>query len=284
MTDLAELKQRHSKIAQFITSSDKEGRLCLLPYPDFLEKYSIHSNEEKILLLYEFDELLETGEISTEYLLKEWKKIKFGSFISSMTKSIENRYFSESRLRFTSEVQGKLTSTINSNISIGEKIITLSNLKKNYIRYYGTKQFDHDVLFNNIEIELNHLKEIQTQELLTFKKEYQIKIDEESQGSESENLHPRIFPNGKCWQLFEYWKENAKNENIKADLCFIYWQMKADKLMYDITPKQFTEWLLNKLQFDFEGYWKQLDRVKTTNRNRLYSMAKLQFQLNKSQY
>ena len=60
--------------------------------------------------------------------------------------------------------------------------------------------------------------------------------------------------------------------------------MKADKLMYDITPKQFTEWLLNKLQFDFEGYWKQLDRVKTTNRNRLYSMAKLQFQLNKSQY
>ncbi len=99
---------------------------------------------------------------------------------------------------------------------------------------------------------------------------------------EPENPHQRIFPNGKCWQLFEYWKDNAKD--IKADLCFAYWKMIEDKLMYKITPTQFAEWLLEKLNFDFEGYWKQLDRVKTTNRNRLYSMAKLQFQLNKSQY
>lgn len=99
---------------------------------------------------------------------------------------------------------------------------------------------------------------------------------------EAENPHPQIFPNGECWQLFEYWKENAKD--IKADLCFVYWQMIEDNLMYKITPTQFTDWLLTKLSINFNGYWKQIYRVNKIERKRLYSMAKLQFQLNKSQY
>jgi len=60
--------------------------------------------------------------------------------------------------------------------------------------------------------------------------------------------------------------------------------MIEDKLMYNITPTQFTEWLFKDLNFDFEGYWKQLTRVNKPERKRLYSMTKLQFQLNKSQY
>lgn len=97
-----------------------------------------------------------------------------------------------------------------------------------------------------------------------------------------ENPHPQIFPNGNCWQLFKYWKEDTKDS--KADLCFIYWQMIDDNLMYKITPTQYTDWLIDKLHFDFNGYWKQLYRVDKADRKRLYSMAKLQFNLNKSQF
>jgi hypothetical protein len=106
-----------------------------------------------------------------------------------------------------------------------------------------------------------------------------------SQKRKSENIdnpHQQIFPNSKCWQLFEYWKDNAKD--IKSELCFAYWQMIEDKLMYKITPTQYASWLVEKLQFDFEGYWKQSYRVKTKNRERLYSLIRIQFELNKSQY
>ena len=278
MTDLAELKQRHTKISEFITSLDDEGRLCLLPYPDFLEKYFEYSEQEKILLLYEFDELFETGRISEEYLLIEWHKIKFGNFITSMIRTLENLNINKHRLKFIVETRGKFTNAISSNIPIGEKIITLAELVKNYKQYSGTSHFDNDDLLNDIESELNYLKELQAQQLVSNNKDNQKLIVDESLTSKSENPQTRIFPNGKCWQLFEHWRNEVKERTQLAEFSFIYWQMQKDGLIHEyIKPAEYRKWLLKTFDIDLDEL-KQLDNCKGGNKYSRYQTAKLLYQ------
>jgi len=278
MENYSEQKQRFNKIAEFITSVDVEKRLCLLPYSEFLKKYSNHSKEEKLLLLYEFEELYETGMISTEYLSNEWSKIDFGRFVYSMIETIENTLQLKDRMKFTLKTREKFESIIKSDNSIEEKIISMSNLIKNYIQFYGTKQFCNDVLFNDIESELNYLKEIQKQQLLANNRANQKTIVEETSDSKSDNPHHRIFPDGKCWLLFEHWRNDVKARTQLAEFSFIYWQMFYDGLIYEnVKPTEFRNWLYKNFNIELDEL-KQLSNCNGGNKYSRYQTAKLLFQ------
>ena len=84
-----------------------------------------------------------------------------------------------------------------------------------------------------------------------------------------ENPYPRIFPDSICCKFFERWM-NESGENIKADLCFIYWKMIQDKKMFQITPSEYVQWLKDTMKIEFKGYWKQLYRVDTKGRKLRY--------------
>lgn len=268
MTDLAELKQRHNKIAEFITSLDDEGRLNLLPYPDFLEKYSEYGEQEKILLLHEFDELFETGRISEEYLLTEWHKIKFGNFISSMIRTLENLIINKHRLKIIAGTREEFANALSSNIPIGEKIITLAELVKNYKQYIGASNSDYDDLLNDIQSELNYLRELQTQQLVSNNKDIQKPKVHESLTSKSENPHPRIFPNYICWQLFNEWRHEL---NKSDDFSFIYRVMWEDGFIHpDIGPKAFKTWI--ESTFATGDLGKQLKTLSTCDSKSKYTI------------
>lgn len=130
-----------------------------------------------------------------------------------------------------------------------------------------------DLKISIIEKQITHQSKI---------KENQLPVEIVKDINEPENPYPSIFPNEKCWQLFEYWKENS--QNIKTDLCYIYWLMTKDKLMYPLTPSQYSNWLNDYLKFDLEGFWKQLYRIETNKRNQVYSLLKIQYKLNNPQY
>lgn len=272
MESLEAIKKENKIIADFIVSTDGEGRLCLLSYNDFLKKYFSNSKEEKILLLYEFEELLETGKLSPEYLSKEWRKIDFGRFIHSMNKTVRNIIILEERTKLVVEVRGKLSSTLSSNIPIHEKILSLSKLKKNYIQFYGKKHFDDDdVLFDDIESELDLLKEIQTQQLLIN--------DTGTRNNKTDsnnNWHPRIFKEQKHFQLFEHLHKQGTKYEL-AEYSFIYWSMYKDRFIDNgVKPTEFINWLNENYEVTLLELM-QLHRVKGSNRPQKYQTAKLLF-------
>lgn len=102
--------------------------------------------------------------------------------------------------------------------------------------------------------------------------EGRIKIRETSV---SENPYPQIFKNAKGWNIFEIWK-NDYITNELADYCFIYWKLKNDKLMCDIMPWQYKEWLFEEFQIEKKDHWKQLWRCTTDRKEQIYHDIKRQ--------
>lgn len=95
---------------------------------------------------------------------------------------------------------------------------------------------------------------------------------------EPENPFPRIFPNGKCWQLFEHWRNEVKGRTQLAELSFIYRQMQKDGLIHEyIKPTEFREWLLKTFDIELEPL-KQLSNCNGGNKYSRYQTAKLLFQ------
>lgn len=181
MDRLEEVKKANKNIADFIVNVDGDGKICLLPYNEFLKKYFGFKEEEKTRLLFEFEELLETGKVSPDYLLKEWNKNEFERLIHSKKKNINATVVLEAKLNFSIKIRNKFDSIIKSNISLNKKIISLSQLIKDYIQFYGKKQFDDDLLYNDLESELNHLKEMQAQEQLEQEREKFELVDSENE-------------------------------------------------------------------------------------------------------
>jgi hypothetical protein len=94
---------------------------------------------------------------------------------------------------------------------------------------------------------------------------------------EPENPHPRIFLNYKCWQLFEYWRNEVKERTQLAEFSFIFWQMQKDSLIYeDVKPTEFRNWMLKTFSIDLEPL-KQLTVCKGGNKYSRYQSAKLLF-------
>jgi hypothetical protein len=100
-------------------------------------------------------------------------------------------------------------------------------------------------------------------------------IKEQQSIKEEKNPFPRIFINNKAWELFDTWKNEYLKEE-KADLCFIYWQMLRDNLIYDIKPTEYKGWLFDNFKIDFGDYWKQEHRVNGGNKIKDYSRLKNQ--------
>lgn len=92
------------------------------------------------------------------------------------------------------------------------------------------------------------------------------------------NPHPRIFLNGKCWQMFEHWRNDVKERTKLAEFSFIYWQMQKDGLIYEnIKPTEFRSWLLKSFDIELEPL-KQLSNCNGGNKYSRYQTAKLLFQ------
>jgi hypothetical protein len=284
MDRLEEVKKANKNIADFIVNVDGGGKICLLPYNEFLKKYFGFKEEEKTRLLVEFEELLETGKVSPDYLLKEWKKIDFGRFIGSMIKTIENTFILEGRMKFTIEIRNKYQTTINSNISLNEKIISLSNLVKNYIQFYGTKQFDDDVLFNDIESELNHLKEVQTQKMLTKDVQVAHVTKKELSEFEPKNPYPEMFQKIESWELFKHYISEANQSEIIREAGFIYRMMREQEkppLIHNhIKPGMFRNWFnshLEELNAEYLSETKTWDYCIANHREKRYNRLKNRF-------
>lgn len=92
-----------------------------------------------------------------------------------------------------------------------------------------------------------------------------------------ENPHPRIFPNGKCWQLFEHWRNEVKERTQLAEFSFIFWQMQKDGLIHEnIKPTEFRNWMLKTFSINLEPL-KQLTVCNGGNKYSRYQSAKLLF-------
>jgi hypothetical protein len=92
------------------------------------------------------------------------------------------------------------------------------------------------------------------------------------------NPHSRIFPNGKCWQLFEHWRNDVKERTKLAEFSFIFWQMQKDGLICEnIKPTEFRNWLQKTFDIELDQL-KQLTISDGGNKYSRYQTAKLLYQ------
>lgn len=93
---------------------------------------------------------------------------------------------------------------------------------------------------------------------------------------EPKNEHPEIFVNGYAWELFNDWFENQKHF---TDLCFIYWKMKGENLMYKTVIQKCYIEFLNKepFDFDFHNNFRPESYHYNSNLEQLYQISKNKF-------
>jgi len=253
---IRDLRNRNEILARFITSTDTDKKLELLPYSDFLKRYNQLTEREQIAFLSELKRIISNGAISKAYLLKEWQRFNLKAFVNSEFDSINRIDNLENEMHIYKDIERK----IKSNLPVNEIKEHLLEFKYNILGNKDKSELSEVNLrvFNFIDNQIKYLNEASSQNVLSAEK-----------NEIPNNPHPFIFPKVEHWQVFKQWKEETVHP--KADLVFIYWQMKEDGMMNEITPTQYINWLFKHLQFDLEGYWKQFDRLNTPERLRAYS-------------
>ncbi len=115
----------------------------------------------------------------------------------------------------------------------------------------------------------NHLTDSPTEksESLEFLKDKGINHNYQS------NPYPRIFKNDQAWNLFCSFQGKIKND--LADYSFIFHKMTFDSLLHDIKPKEYKDWLNNTFGIDLGEQWKQYHNCKTSDKETLYGLIKL---------
>jgi hypothetical protein len=131
---------------------------------------------------------------------------------------------------------------------------------------------DYKILKNRYREYLEKKQAVLPQQTETNPKTIETKTE---QTETIENPHPRIFPNGKCWQLFENWRNDVKEKTQLAEFSFIYWQMKNDGYIHEnIRPTEFRNWMLKTFSINLEPL-KQLTVCNGGNKYSRYQSAKL---------
>ena len=156
-----EAKQKYSKIADFITEIDEEEKLVLLPYTDFLKRFNSLEELEKYRFLGELKDCILFEKISTRYITNEWTKFNLKQFVLNYIKTMENNVLLEDKLNFKIRINKEIQNMMDSDLSVGEKIISLAKIKIYYLDCVGRLKVEDDDLLFEIENKLELLKIIE---------------------------------------------------------------------------------------------------------------------------
>jgi hypothetical protein len=156
--NLYEIKQKYGKIADFISDVDNNKKLVLLPYSEFLKKYNSLKETEQYKFLNELERCIKYGKISNKYIFDEWNKDELQRFVVSQIESIEKTVELEDNLNFKIKINKELQNARNSNLSISEKIVSITKIKMDYLSCVGKVMIEDDDLLFDIENELEYLR------------------------------------------------------------------------------------------------------------------------------
>lgn len=222
-------------------------------------------------------------------------RIDWGQWITTADKAFKSIYNEDEA---TQEDRQRFIHHWLSDIFYIEYRVIYEGYKRYYSRYYT---FDREY-FNNLILEFQrsfprrYAEDVQTIDGVVMKSinyfddlitdniigKYGRSEPVSNRPPEPVNEYPQIFVNGYAWKLFKYWFDNTVDDEVKADNCYMYWQMKQDGLIHDIRPQQYKQWIIEKpFCFDFGDYWKQLHRVNTDKRKQAY---KTTMELIKAEY
>lgn len=255
-----EIFKEFRKIKDYINDVDKAGDVNLIPKKELVNK--IYEEKNNFLIKYfRINDMLTLNLIAEKYLKEQWINKK------NLELFLKRRYETLSKQDYN-KWEESIVKYARSDAPLPERINFISVLLTDLHRVDSDGEMGMQSTIDWLEPLLREL-------------ENELKISEIHQSNfvhqQKDNPHTLIFPDVNCWEFYKYWKENASH--IKADLVYVYWKMKEENLINQITVKQYKDWLYEKIGIDLEGYWKQLHRLDTPKRRFAYSTAKDKFNL-----